>query len=191
MTGGRGKRGGGRPRDPNSGDEPESFADWVEGRDDVKPITRRSVSTAKARPSTPRLRSKPKSKSKPATAPPHFHRPLEGEPLLGHHSSVRKRELGRLRAGSIRPEGSIDLHGRDRSSAREHLTARVAAARHQRLRCVLVIHGRGHHSESGEAVLRRAVPGWLDAPPLRDDVLAFAPAQPADGGAGATYLLLR
>jgi DNA-nicking Smr family endonuclease len=153
----------------------------------VKPIAGRSVAAPKARPSTPRLRSKPK----PAIARAHFHRPLEGEPLLGHHSSVRKRELGQLRAGRVRPDRSIDLHGRDKSSAREHLTARVAAARRQRLRCVLVIHGRGHHSESGEAILRRAMPGWLDAPPLRDDVLAFAPAQPADGGAGATYLLLR
>jgi DNA-nicking Smr family endonuclease len=156
-------------------------------KDGVKPLDSPQRIAPTARPTTPRTRSKPASVPRAA----HFHRPQEGEPLLGHVASVRKRDLKQLRAGRIEPGLSIDLHGRDRNSAREHLTARVAAARRQRVRCVVVIHGRGHHSVSGEAILRSALSGWLDTPPLRDMVLAFAPAQPADGGSGATYLLLR
>jgi DNA-nicking Smr family endonuclease len=55
---------------------------------------------------------------------------------------------------------------------------------------VLAIHGRGLHSEA-RAVLRRALPEWLQAAPLADLVLAFASAPPALGGPGATLVLLR
>jgi DNA-nicking Smr family endonuclease len=58
------------------------------------------------------------------------------------------------------------------------------------LRCALVIHGRGQRSESGP-VLKQALTRWLAEPPLGARVMAFASATPADGGAGATYVLLR
>jgi DNA-nicking Smr family endonuclease len=40
-------------------------------------------------------------------------------------------------------------------------------------------------------VLKSAVPRWLEEAELRQQILAIAPAQPRDGGAGALYLLLR
>jgi DNA-nicking Smr family endonuclease len=40
-------------------------------------------------------------------------------------------------------------------------------------------------------ILRRAVPRWLNEPDLRPLILGFAQAQPAHGGAGAFYVLLR
>jgi len=40
-------------------------------------------------------------------------------------------------------------------------------------------------------VLKSAVPRWLEEAGLRRKILAIAPAQPRDGGAGALYLLLR
>jgi DNA-nicking Smr family endonuclease len=55
---------------------------------------------------------------------------------------------------------------------------------------VLVIHGRGRHSES-EPVLKDALLEWLAQPPLGPLVLAFASATGGDGGVGATYVLLR
>ena len=57
-------------------------------------------------------------------------------------------------------------------------------------RCVLVITGRGARPWR-RGVLREAVPRWLDEPELRPHLLAIAPAQPQDGGAGALYVLLR
>ena len=53
---------------------------------------------------------------------------------------------------------------------------------------MLVITGHGRISGG---VLKDAVPRWLNEPELRRHVLAIAPAQPRDGGAGALYLLLR
>jgi DNA-nicking Smr family endonuclease len=57
-------------------------------------------------------------------------------------------------------------------------------------RCVLVIHGRGRHSE-GEPVLKEALLEWLAEPPVASLVMAFASASGGDGGVGATYVLLR
>ena len=54
-------------------------------------------------------------------------------------------------------------------------------------RCVLIIHGRGLHSEHG-APLREAVLAELLGP-LSGFVHALATAAPADGGEGATYLV--
>ena len=45
--------------------------------------------------------------------------------------------------------------------------------------------------QSAPGVLRTAVPGWLNAPPLRGIVLSFAYAQPQHGGSGALYVLLK
>jgi DNA-nicking Smr family endonuclease len=55
------------------------------------------------------------------------------------------------------------------------------------LRQILVIHGKGYNSEQ-EAILRPLVQRWLEE---QQFVLAWCPAQPRDGGNGATYVYLR
>jgi DNA-nicking Smr family endonuclease len=103
---------------------------------------------------------------------------------------LRRRELRQLRGGKLQPERSIDLHGYDRRAARAFLVAEITAAQAAAEYCVRVIHGRGLRSEEGEAVLKLVLPDWLTSPPLASMVLAFAPAQPRDGGPGACYVLL-
>ena len=46
-------------------------------------------------------------------------------------------------------------------------------------------------AESPAGVLRAAVPRWLNEPPNRARILAFAPARDRHGGAGALYVLLK
>ena len=58
-------------------------------------------------------------------------------------------------------------------------------------RTVLVVHGRGHNSPGNLPVLKSCLEGWLTMKRFRRQVLAFASAQPYDGGTGALYLLLR
>ena len=58
-------------------------------------------------------------------------------------------------------------------------------------RCVLLVHGRGTHSKDHLPVLKEALRTWLSTNRFGRHVLAFATAQPADGGAGAIYVLLR
>ena len=73
-----------------------------------------------------------------------------------------------------------------RRALRETILRAVAAG----ARCLLVVHGRGLHSEGG-AVLRESLPNWLAETPIGPEVLAFTSAAERDGGAGATYVLLR
>jgi DNA-nicking Smr family endonuclease len=71
------------------------------------------------------------------------------------------------------------------------IASRIESARARGLRCVVLIHGRGRRSETGESVLRESVPGWLSKAPCATHVLAFAPAPKRLGGEGATLVLLR
>jgi DNA-nicking Smr family endonuclease len=103
-------------------------------------------------------------------------------------SDLQLRELSR---GEIEPEEHLDLHGVRSASAPVLLAKRLATARAGGRRCLRVIHGRGGRSGSGGAVLRDHLPDWLTSGGCADHVLAFAPAPPRLGGAGATLVLLR
>ena len=81
-------------------------------------------------------------------------------------------------------------HGMTQAEAHGALSAYLDRAQGATRRCILVITGKGRVSENG-GVLRTMVPRWLNAPATRARVLAIAPAQPKDGGAGALYVLLR
>jgi len=120
-----------------------------------------------------------------------FRWPDPDEPRLGAASGLRDADLASLRRGEPEPEERIDLHGLRREAAGATLARLVESARARGLRCVVVVHGRGRHSEGGEAVLRDALPGWLSQPPCKRHVLAFAPAPPRLGGNGATLVLLK
>ena len=114
----------------------------------------------------------------------------QGERVAGIAKGIDRKHLLRLRRGEWPSERRVDLHGLSASEARRELVSEVQDAAAAGERCVLVIHGRGLHSESGP-VLRDGVLAWLTAPPLAARVMAFASALPRDGGAGACYVLLR
>ena len=57
----------------------------------------------------------------------------------------------------------------------------------QNMRLVIIVHGQGYRSQN-DAVLKPLVHRWLAA---QGQVLAWCPAQPRDGAAGATYVYLR
>ena len=94
----------------------------------------------------------------------------------------------RLKRGRYPIEARLDLHGMTQAEAHRALNGFVAGSRALGTPLVLVITGHGRISGG---VLKAAVPRWLNEPELRRHVLAIAPAQPRDGGAGALYLLLR
>ncbi len=133
----------------------------------------------------------PKPAVRPRAGPP-APRPRAALPRLdpGRSADVDARTLDRLKRGRLRPEARIDLHGMTQDQAHRALSAFLARAQGDGQRCVLVVTGKGRISEGG-GVLRTQTPNWLNAPAIRPLVLAFAPAQPRDGGAGALYVLLR
>jgi DNA-nicking Smr family endonuclease len=97
----------------------------------------------------------------------------------------------RLRQGDYAVQGHVDLHGMTREEARGAVDRFLRESRNQGKRCVLVVHGRGMHSRDQVPVLKEALRTWLATNRFGRHVLAFASARPADGGAGAIYVLLR
>lgn len=89
--------------------------------------------------------------------------------------------LRKLRRGHWSIEDEADLHGLTADEASRALEDFVAEARAQRLRCVLVIHGKG------TGVLKTRVRRELT---LREDVMAFVEPAAAQGGSGAVVVLL-
>ncbi|MBW2389440.1 MAG: Smr/MutS family protein [Deltaproteobacteria bacterium] len=168
-----------------------SFADAVESMGDVEPLDRTNLSDL---PPPPDSDGSPHGSSR-TTDPAIATEALPPAPASASDTIVSVRatrtEMRRLRAGKIRPQQTVDLHGFTRDEAYARLcnaTARAAAAGK---RCVLVVHGRGHHSSDGSSVLKNALPDWIARPPLANQVIGCCFAQPRDGGSGASYLLLR
>jgi DNA-nicking Smr family endonuclease len=95
--------------------------------------------------------------------------------------------LGHLRKGKWSIQDQLDLHGMRRDEAREAVGHFVRNAVQRGLRCLRVIHGKGHGSPGREPVLKSKVHRWLAQ---RQEVIAFAQAAGPQGGAGAVIVLL-
>ena len=113
------------------------------------------------------------------------------ERIEGHVAGLDAKLLKRLRGGDYPLQGRLDLHGLSRVEAKSQVERFVMDARRSGKRCVLLVHGRGLHSDDQIAVLKEGVQQWLSRGRLAREVLAFCSALPKDGGAGAVYVLLR
>lgn len=96
----------------------------------------------------------------------------------------------RLHRGDFSIQGYIDLHGLGANAAEEAFDVFIKDAIKTGKRAVLVIHGRGLSSPR-RPVLKSKVQDWLTRGPWRKWIIAFSSARSCDGGAGATYILLR
>lgn len=180
---------GGRSRGGSSSSgDPPSFADLADQIDDLEPLDPGPRTPAQA--AHPPEGDPAKPQAAPGAEDAGLHFPNPDEPLLGWTPGVRKRTLNALKRGKVEVEERIDLHGEDLSSARRRVLEALPRARQAGLACVLLVPGKGRHSADGVALLREALPGWLNSPELRGVVRACAPAQPRDGGRGAAYVLL-
>jgi len=113
--------------------------------------------------------------------------PVEGDELLAwRRDHVSERTLKRLRRGEFATQDELDLHHLRAQDAETMLKQFLGEARAGSRQCVRIIHGKGLRSD-GAPVLKMLVDRVLR---LRGDVLAFASAPPAQGGAGAVLVLL-
>jgi DNA-nicking Smr family endonuclease len=113
------------------------------------------------------------------------------EYVEGYRVGLDPRLVSELRRGKFSVQAHIDLHGLIQGDAKEALKTFIIASVRKGLRTVLVVHGRGLRSPGGHSILKHASAGWLSHGAIGGHVLAFATARPADGGAGATYVLLK
>ena len=113
------------------------------------------------------------------------------EYLEGYRVGLDPRLVSQLRRGEFAVQAHFDMHGMIQGAAKEALKEFIIASVRKGLRTVLVVHGRGLRSPGGHSVLKHASAGWLSHGAIGGHVLAFTSARSADGGAGATYVLLK
>ena len=170
---------GSRPPGDGNGSE------FREAVSDARPLADRE----KLRPAPKTLRRR-RRRDDPSEASPGFEVDRLGERIEGVATGIDRGVLRKLRNGDFERDARVDLHGLPARVARERVGETLRRVHGEGGRCVLVIHGRGRHSES-EPVLKEALLDWLAEPALAPLVMAFSSATGGDGGVGATYVLLR
>jgi DNA-nicking Smr family endonuclease len=98
----------------------------------------------------------------------------------------RSREARRLAA--LKPQAVLDLHGLTAEAAESAIAAFIEGSAREGLEKVLVIHGKGLHSEGGQSVLKKTARRVLEAHPLAGRI---GEASRFDGGSGALWVLIR
>jgi len=161
---------------------PEDQALFLEAIDGAKPLDTRD------RIAVPRP---PAAVVRIADLPPVVALTVEGDGRRygARAPGVSRAQLSELRAGKLRAVETLDLHGLTVEAGRQQLREFLVAAHRSGRRCVLIVHGKGTHSDHG-APLREAVLVELLGP-LSGLLHAMASAAPSDGGDGATYVMLR
>lgn len=117
--------------------------------------------------------------------------PLDAWYVLGFkRPGIQHGVFKKLRMGRYDIEARLDLHRMTVKEAREEVAGFIRDSLALGLRTVLILHGKGERKPDRErtAVLKGYVNRWLQD---LDAVQAFHSAQPAHGGTGAVYVLLR
>lgn len=110
------------------------------------------------------------------------------EALSYYSPGMQKGVLRKLRRGHFSIEAGLDLHGLSAHEAKHELLGFLARCVQDGLLCVHIIHGKGYRSSGNRPILKNKLNIWLRR---HHDVIAFCSSNPADGGVGAVYVLLR
>lgn len=103
-------------------------------------------------------------------------------------AGIQKAVFRNFKLGKYGYDASIDLHKMRVAKARVEIAHFIQQCHRRDVRTALIIHGKGSRSKDRPALLKSLCYQWLLDLPL---VLAFHTAQKSDGGAGATYVMIR
>ena len=144
------------------------------------------------------LVSKPAKRPMPGMRPVPLHPraapggppPRAGEDGLDSHWDRR------LKAGSLAPEFTLDLHGHTLDAAYARLESGLFQAKAMGARVVLLIAGKPRPADPADrgqrrGAIRAKILDWLAAGPHGQDVAAIRKAHRRHGGEGALYLVLK
>ena len=101
------------------------------------------------------------------------------------HLSGILHEKKRIKA--LKPQAEIDLHGMTAEEAYKKLTLFFEEAHRKGLKKLLIIHGKGNHSQ-GEPVLTRCVQKFLEYCRYAGET---GHPKARDGGSGSTWVILK
>lgn len=110
------------------------------------------------------------------------------DPMEFHRDGIQQGVVDRLRHGGYSAQAHLHLLRLPLAECRRLLPPFIHDAYAHDLRSVLIIHGRGREIDSGPNVLRSYLAKWLAS---FAEVQAYVSAQQADGGLGATWVMLR
>jgi len=111
-----------------------------------------------------------------------------GEELSYLRDGYPPKLLKQLKRGQFSIQEEVDLHQMNAAAAQLTIADFLAGCRHDGIRCVRIIHGKGLRSRAAGPVLKGLTDRLLRR---RDDVVAFASARPMQGGTGAVIVLLK
>jgi DNA-nicking Smr family endonuclease len=153
----------------------------------VKPLA--DQRSARVTAKTPRLTTR-KRLDQLVTADVSFQIEREQDYVRGLRHGAQPRLLREL---SKRPRANqtLDLHGMTQREARDAVVAFVRKAHKEGLDVLCIVHGKGHHSEGGQGVLRDAVVAALTETPAALRVAGFVTAPEPLGGSGALLVELK
>lgn len=107
---------------------------------------------------------------------------------IPHHGAMPRR-VKQLKMGKLTPDASLDLHGLQCAEVVDKLENFLQNGQHHGWKTLLVITGKGLHSENGESVLRNEVERYLSAEG-RKHIVEWSRAPRQYGGDGALVLFL-
>ncbi len=174
------------PKKPQLSDEEKDlFRDAMRG---VKPLPHTKVTAPAAKPPARRkAKESPQDDDIFAFSDYETLAEVGSEDILEFsRSGVQYKMLRKLRQGQYNVEALLDLHGKTVEEAREALGKFLLRCKQNKLRHVLVIHGKGR--SNNKPILKNKLNNWLRQ---TDQVIAFCSATPKDGRGGALYILLR
>ncbi len=111
-------------------------------------------------------------------------------PEAESRSAAPPRRMRQLKQGRQAPDATLDLHGFQRSEVIGKMGHFLENARHNGWNTLLVITGKGLHSEGGEPVIRDEVERFLTGEGQRS-VVEWGRAPKQYGGDGALVLFMR
>ncbi len=96
---------------------------------------------------------------------------------------VKRRNYRRMKI-----QETLDLHGFNLASARVELDDFIKRCKRKKIEKVLIIHGKGLHSNNGESVLRTAVKDFLMK---STSIGEIGHPSEREGGCGATWAIVK
>ena len=105
------------------------------------------------------------------------------------HMDAKPKRIKQLKQGKLVPDASLDLHGFKCAEVVEKINHFLLNARHHGWQTLLVITGKGLHSEAGEPALRNEVERYLSGEGKKQ-VIEWSRAPRQYGGDGALVLFL-
>jgi DNA-nicking Smr family endonuclease len=129
-----------------------------------------------------------------------FQKPFHFTPLYKPSYNIQKvhqittldrASVTKIDKGIVQISAKLDLHGLTLDHAHHVLYNFIFSCYQKKMRCLLIITGKGTSSKNREPVLKQYVPAWLETQNFIDKISSITPALPKHGGEGAFYVYLK